>query len=236
VIDGVAIILQARMGSRRLPGKTLASIAGRTVLEHCVERLRAASDMQVILATTTRPEDDCLEQEGARLGVAVMRGPDEDVLGRFVMVASALSLTVVVRATADNPAVDMDSPRRVLDALCQAGADHVVEDGLPYGTTVEAMSAEALIRQHALAVAAADREHVTPFMRRDPRFTSVRVMAPEAVRRPDLRFTVDTALDLEFVRRVFENCEAEAGRPVPLAALIAAAERLTGAPAPSDRV
>jgi spore coat polysaccharide biosynthesis protein SpsF len=229
VIEGAAIVLQARMGSRRLPGKTLARIAGRSVLEHCIERLQAASDMRVILATTTREEDDCLEQEGYRLGVPVVRGPDEDVLGRFLMVAAKLSLTDVVRATADNPAVDLDSPRRVLEVRRTTGADHVVEDGLPYGTTVEAISVEALFRQATLALEAADREHVTPFMRRDPRFTAVRVVAPAAVRRPDLRLTVDTAEDLEFVRKVFESAEAESRRPVPLAALIVAAERLTSA-------
>jgi spore coat polysaccharide biosynthesis protein SpsF len=229
VIDGAAIVLQARMGSRRLPGKTLAHIAGRSVLEHCIERLQAASDMLVILATTSRAEDDCLEQEGRRLGVMVVRGPDEDVLGRFVMVASKLSLTDVVRATADNPAVDIDAPRRVLELRRSTGADHVVEDGLPYGTTVEAIAADALFRQAALTLDAGDREHVTPFMRRDSRFTAVRALAPAAVRRPDLRLTVDTVEDLEFVRKVFEGAEAESPRPVPLASLIAAAERLTNA-------
>ena len=219
--DRAAIVLQARMGSRRLPGKALAQIAGRTVLAHCVERLQAASGMRVILATTTHGEDDCLEEEGRRLGVAVARGPDEDVLGRFLMVASQLDLTDIIRATADNPAVDVDSPRRVLDVRRQSGADHVVEDGLPYGTTVEAIAVDALARQAALTLDAADREHVTPFMRRDPRFTAVRAPAPAAVRRPDLRLTVDTSEDLAFVRRVFEHAERTCPAPVPLAGLIA---------------
>jgi spore coat polysaccharide biosynthesis protein SpsF len=230
VIEGVAIVLQARMGSSRLPGKVLAHIAGRTVLEHCIERLRATSGMPVILATTTRQEDDRLEQEGARLGVQVVRGPDEDVLARFVMVASRLSVTHLIRATADDPAVDMDSPRRVWEALHRTGADHVLEDGLPYGTTVEAMSVEALLRQASLIEDDGDREHVTLLMRRDPRFNSMRVPAPEVVRRPDLRFTVDTPEDLEFMRAVFAAAEANGPRPVPLAALIAAAERLADDP------
>ena len=225
MIDGAAIVLQARMGSRRLPGKTLEPISGRTVLQHCIERLRATSDMPVILATTTHGEDDCLEQEGDRLGVAVLRGPDHDVLGRFVLVASKFSLTDVIRATADNPAVDIGSPRRVLEVRRRTGADHVVEHGLPYGTADEAISAEALLRQSVLTSDAEDREHVTPFMQRDPRFTCVRAAAPAAVCRPELRLTVDTAEDLRFVREVFRYAEAQAPRPVPLTALIAAAER-----------
>jgi spore coat polysaccharide biosynthesis protein SpsF len=227
VIENAAIVLQARMGSRRLPGKTLALIAGRTMLEHCIERLQARSGLRVVLATTTRAEDDCVAQEGARLGVEVVRGPDDDVLGRFVMVASRLSLTDLVRATADNPAVDIDAPRVVLDARRQTGADHVVEEGLPYGSTVEAISADALVRAAALATHPEDREHVTPFIRRDPRFVALQIPAPLAVRRPDLRFTIDTAQDLAFVRALFEMVESTSARPVSLAALIKAAGQLT---------
>ena len=226
MIAGAAIVLQARMGSRRLPGKALAPVAGRAVLQHCIERLRAASDMPVILATTTRKEDDSLEQEGHRLGVAVLRGPDADVLGRFVLVASTFSLTEIIRATADNPAVDIDSPRRVLEVRHTTGADHVVENGLPYGTAVEAISVEALIRQAAQTSNSGDREHVTPFMLRDPKFSCVRVMAPPAVCRPDVRLTVDTAEDLRFVQEVFRRAEARAEPPVPLTALISAADQV----------
>jgi spore coat polysaccharide biosynthesis protein SpsF len=227
VIENAAIVLQARMGSRRLPGKTLALVAGRTVLEHCVHRLHARSGMPVVVATTTRREDDCIAQEGRRLGVEVIRGPDEDVLGRFVLVASKLSLTHLVRATADNPAVDMDAPRRVLDVRRATSADHVTEHGLPYGTAVEAISAAALIRSAELTTDPADREHVTPFLQRDPRFVALRPLAPEAVRRPDVRLTIDTPRDLEFVRKVFEMAGKESLRPMPLTALIAIATRLT---------
>jgi len=225
---GAAIVLQARMGSRRLPGKVLALVAGRTVLEHCIERLRARSNIRVVLATTTREEDDRVAQEAERLGVEVIRGPDDDVLGRFVLVASTLSLAEVVRATADNPAVDIDAPRRVLDMRRRTRADYVVEEGLPYGSTVEAISADALFRAAALATDPQDREHVTSFIRRDPRFSALRARAPVAVRRPDLRLTIDTPEDLAFMRALFEVAETTAAPPVPLAALIEAAAPLMG--------
>jgi spore coat polysaccharide biosynthesis protein SpsF (cytidylyltransferase family) len=227
VSETAAIVLQARMGSRRLPGKALALVAGRTVLQHCVERLQARSGIPVVLATTTLAEDDCVVQEGKRLGVEVVRGPDEDVLGRFVMVASALSLEEIVRATADNPAVDIDAPRRVLGLRRRTGADHVTERGLPHGTAVEAVAAEALFRAANLTNAQSDREHVTLFLQRDPRFVALRSQAPVEVHRPDLRLTVDTAKDLAFVRRVIEHAEIDTPPPVPLAVLIAAADRLS---------
>ena len=226
-----AIVLQARMASRRLPGKTLAVISGRTVLAHCVERLRATSRLPVVVATTTGEEDDCVADESGRLGVEVVRGPAEDVLGRFVLVARALALDDIVRATADNPAVDMDSPRRVLELRRRAGADHVVEEGLPYGSTVEAVAADALYRASTLTTDPDDREHVTPFIRRDPRFVALRAIAPAAVCDPRLRLTIDTADDLAFVRTLFEVAEATCAAPVPLAALIDAARLARSAPA-----
>src|SRR5262245_47940615 len=191
------------MGSTRLPGKVMAPIGGRTVLAHCVERLRATSRMRVIVATTTRDEDDCVVREARRVGADVLRGPAEDVLGRFVLAARLFSLTEIIRATADNPAVDVEAPRRVLALMRHTRGAHVVEHGLPYGTVVEAVSADALLRAAELSRHPFDREHVTPFVRRDARFRALQAAGPFTLHCPDLRLTVDTADDLEWVRRVF---------------------------------
>jgi spore coat polysaccharide biosynthesis protein SpsF len=230
-MGGAAIVLQARMASSRLPGKTLALVAGRTILAHCIERLRA-SGMPVIVATTMAAEDDGVERESLRLGAEVVRGPDEDVLARFIMAVTRFSLAEVVRATADNPAVDIDGPQRVLELRRRTGADHVVENGLPYGTAVEAVSAEALIRCAALATDPRDREHVTRLLYRDPRFVAIPAAAPPQLRRPELRLTVDTPADLAWVQRVFEHAGRLRGTsggpgPIPLPALVAAADQLT---------
>jgi spore coat polysaccharide biosynthesis protein SpsF len=226
-----AIVLQARMGSTRLPGKSLAIVSGRTILAHCIERLSASSGLPVVVATTTLEEDDRVELEARQLGVEVVRGSECDVLARFLMVASRLSLTDLVRATADNPAVDIDAPRRVLELRRRTGADHVVEYGLPYGTAVEAIAVDALRRSAELTQDAEDREHVTAFIRRDPRFKTLSAIAPPAVRRPTLRLTVDTPDDLAWVRQVFDRTERVGGAspPASLAALIAAADQITHA-------
>src|SRR3954467_9339551 len=110
--ENAAVVLQARMGSPTLPGKVLESIAGQSMFAHCVHRLRATSGLPVILATTTLREDDVLVTAAEQLGVPVSRGPDEDVLARYVLAAATFALVEVIRATADNPAVDMDAPRR----------------------------------------------------------------------------------------------------------------------------
>ena len=223
-LGSVAIVLQARMGSARLPGKVLADLEGRSILEHCVERLRARSGLPVILATTTRPEDDCLVGEAARLGVAVLRGPECDVLARFALAVSTFGLTHVIRATADNPAVDLEAPVRTLTHLIETGADHVVDEGLPSGSTVEAMSAAALLQTADLATDAYDREHVTPFMRRDNRFVARTMRAAERLHRPDLHLSVDTEEDLAFMRRLFAATQRKGTTHVALADLIRAAE------------
>jgi spore coat polysaccharide biosynthesis protein SpsF len=226
VTENAAIVLQARMGSKRLPGKVLELAAGQSIFAHCVHRLRARSDLPVILATTTLREDDVLAAAAERLGVPVVRGPEDDVLARYVLAAATFALAEVVRATADNPAVDIDAPRRTLDLLRRTRADYVVERGLPVGCAVEAVSAGALFLANASTVDAYDREHVTPFIRRERQFVSLDSMAPGLLRRPGLRLTVDTPEDLAFMRRVLAQVAMSDGTPASLLAIMVAAERL----------
>src|SRR5688572_23085145 len=157
------IILQARYASSRLRGKAIAKVGGRTILEHCLRRLTRTSAARVVLATTTEAEDDVLEAVARRMNIPVYRGDRDDVLRRFAEAAHAFDLDPVLRATADNPAVDIDSSGRVIAALRETRADYIREEGLPLGASVEGMTAEALYRAARLAIDPYDREHVTPF-------------------------------------------------------------------------
>jgi spore coat polysaccharide biosynthesis protein SpsF len=224
-----AIILQARMGSTRLPGKALALVAGKSLLEHCICRLRAKSGLPVILATTTLAEDDVLVAMAERLGVPFVRGAENDVLSRYVLAAATFDVLEVIRATADNPAVDMDAPRRTLDLLQRTKSDYVVERGLPIGAAVEAVSASALFLASASTNDPYDREHVTPFIRRERQFLSLDCLAPGSLRRPKLRLSVDTADDLTFLRQVMAQVAMSDGAPAPLESIIAAADRIGAA-------
>lgn len=217
-----AVVLQARMGSTRLPGKTLMHIGRWSLLEHCVRRL-TTSGHPVIVATTTREEDNTVAEVARALGVDVFRGEADDVLARYLAVARAFGLTRLVRATGDNPLVDAAGVNRTLAFQERVGADHVAECGLPIGAAVEALSVDALERSAALAVDPYDREHVTSFIKRDTRFTALRAVAPGALRRPGLRLTIDTAEDLAFIRQVYDDLDA--GDEIPdLASVIAAAD------------
>ena len=218
------VIVQARMASTRLPGKVMARLGPHTLLAHCVRRLQAAQAGPVVVATTTNADDDEVEAEAGRLGCLAVRGPVDDVLTRFVMASDACPSRWLVRATADNPALDIDSPGRLLRALGESGAEYGVESGHPVGAAVEVIATSTLRRVAAVATDPYDREHVTPYVyRHEDAFRVIRPEVPAAVRRSDLRLTIDTPADLAFMRRVLERADAGDGT-APLSAVIAAAD------------
>ena len=221
--QATGIVLQVRYASTRLPGKALETIGPYSIVEHCLRRLVAAGVARVVLATTTDPEDDPIVAVARGIGVGVFRGSRNDVLGRYVAAAAAFGFEFVVRATGDNPAVDVQAPGRVLSAIRSTGADYVCERGLPRGAGVEAVTVAALRRAAACATGADDREHVTSWIKRnEDQFRLVESPAPAPLERPALRFTVDTRDDLGYMRSLF----ARTGRDEPsLRALIEAAGR-----------
>jgi spore coat polysaccharide biosynthesis protein SpsF (cytidylyltransferase family) len=210
------------MGSRRLPGKVLERIGARTMLDHAVTRLQGTG-LPVVVATTHLREDDAVADEAGRLGARIFRGDAEDVLARFVAAAESVDAAIVVRATGDNPFVDGDGPGRLVRLYGTLGAEYVIESGLPVGAAVEVVTLDALRAAAAATREPYDREHVTTFVRRDPRFRQFRAMPPGHLRRPGLRLTVDTQADLDFARAVFRRLVV--GQSLPhLAEIITAAD------------
>jgi len=225
--QNTVVVLQARMGSHRLPGKALHILAGRPLVTHCLERLIAAGTGTVVLATTTASADDALVQIADTLGVPAVRGSESDVLRRFASVVNQFPAEVVVRATGDNPAVDVDAPARLLTALDTSSSDYVVERGLPYGAGVEVFRRGVLMQADAEAEDPEDREHVTTWIKRSTHRHRVTVLpAPTPLRRPELRLTVDTTEDLTYMRRLLTAAGAQTG-VVPLVDIIRTADNLS---------
>src|SRR5215831_801876 len=111
-------IIQARMGSSRLPGKVIMKIGGRPLLVYLVERISRARTLDaIVVATTTNPHDNLIIEECERRGIPNFRGSESDILGRYVSAARACEADVIVRVTADNPFTDPDSIDRVVDTL-----------------------------------------------------------------------------------------------------------------------
>ena len=195
------------MGSTRLPGKALADLGGRPILEHLVRRVRRAKTIdELIVATTDRPADDAIASLCGRLGIRCYRGDEDDVLRRFLGAIEGTHADVVVRITADCPLVDPAVIDLVVLGLARANADYAsngLERSWPRGFDAEAFRADALRVADKLARAPHEREHVTPAIYEHPeRFRLVNVLAPPGARAPELRVCVDTAEDLEAVRRI----------------------------------
>jgi spore coat polysaccharide biosynthesis protein SpsF len=212
----VVAIVQARMGSSRLPGKVLERAAGRSLLDHLAERLGAAKRLSaIVLATTQRPRDDVLEGEALRLGFLCFRGSEDDVLERFILAARASAADVVVRITADCPLLDPAEVDRVVDAFLSAeppldyAANFSPDDRrIPLGLSVEIFSRAALERAHAEGRAGYHREHVTPYLYEEKGRFRTRALHPTQDL-SHLRLTVDTPEDLSVVRAVLEALEGQ---------------------------
>ena len=168
----IAVIIQARTGSTRLPGKVMKELCGKTILAHDIERVSQAKMVdEIIIATTTHDSDDVIVQEAERLGVKVFRGSEDDVLSRYYFAAKEAGADVVVRITSDCPLIDpviLDDVIRVFldgsyDIVTNAGND-LSKRTFPRGLDAEVFSFEMLETAHLKAVETYQREHVTPYI------------------------------------------------------------------------
>ena len=211
-MNRVGVVTQARTGSTRLPGKVLIEVAGRTMLDHHLDRLVAAG-LDVYVATTDNASDDRVADLAQRRGIAVFRGSEEDVLSRFAGCARAHDLDVVVRVTSDCPLIDgdivADGVTRFLQLREQHGDDvylsNTLERTFPRGFDFEVVAAAALQRADREATARRDREHVTPWLYAGPHRLPHVVQVRRAVDRSSYRVTLDTVEDLELIRRLIEE-------------------------------
>jgi len=216
-------IIQARMGSTRLPGKVMMKLGGRSLLAYLVNRLNAADSVdQIVVATTTRSEDEIVVQEAESLGVAHYRGSESDVLGRYLEAAKEFGADIIVRVTADNPFTDPASIDRVV-ARIKSGYEYAIETDLPVGTTGEAMTFQALEFLDAASTTVRWREHVTLYAKEHPQMLRTSfVTAPSDCARPDLSYTVDYLEEYEELR---ELCAQLPDPKFPLKELIALADK-----------
>jgi spore coat polysaccharide biosynthesis protein SpsF len=186
------------MGSTRLPGKVLKSIAGKVLLDHVLGRLSLlAWPVQTVVATTDQSQDDAIAQHCLSNGVAVFRGSEIDVLERYYQCARENRFEHVVRLTADNPFTDMEELQRLIEQHLTQGNDYTHSFGsMPLGVGAEVFSFSVLERSVQEGRAANHREHVNEYIQENPNFFRIGVLEiPVGKRCPDLRLTVDTEVD-----------------------------------------
>lgn len=223
------VVIQARMGSTRLPGKVLAAVAGAPVLARMLERVIAATTAaDVVVATTWSTRDEPIRELCAAVGVRVMSGHPTDLLDRHFTVGIATGADAIVKIPSDCPLIDPAVIDRVI-------AHHLVDPGrwdfvsnlhppsYPDGNDVEVMTMAALEAAWREAGRPLEREHTTPFLWDQPERFRVGNVAWETGR--DLsashRFTLDYAEDLAFIRAVYDVLWTPNGAPFALADILA---------------
>lgn len=199
-------IVQARLASTRLPGKTLVDIMGRPMLWHVVSRLRRASHLNdIVIATTTREEDKAIIRLAGESKIKCYAGSEDDVLDRYYQAASTFKADVIVRITADCPLIDPRVVDRVVQRFFAGSFDYVsntLELTYPDGLDTEVFSFGALEKAWGDARRKSEREHVTPYLWKHPdkfRLANVR----NDIDLSHLRWSVDQIEDLQFIREVY---------------------------------
>ncbi len=219
VICGVS----ARMRSQRCPGKALAPLAGKPLLEHLFSRLLSVPELDaVVLATSTAKENEVLVELAEHLGLGVFAGDEDDVLGRYVELARRWDANHVVRVTGDNPLTDLSLVRRLTARHLESDADYtyVPGDALLMGILPEVISRRALETSHRDGEDRHRSELVTLYIKENPsRFRVVRVDMPPELYRPSYRLTVDEPEDLELMKKIFDRLY-EPGRVLTTASAI----------------
>jgi spore coat polysaccharide biosynthesis protein SpsF (cytidylyltransferase family) len=202
----VATIVQARMGSSRLPGKVLETVAGEPVLHWVLERAsRARHHGRLLVATSDLGGDDPVAEWCRAAGVECVRGSERDVLDRYHAASRLLGADVVVRVTADCPLLDPWFLDETIEAHLRLAADYVTIAGLPQGLAQETISREALEVSWRDATDPDDREHVITYAASHPELFEVVVLeAPSELCLPAWRITLDEDEDLRLLRRLGE--------------------------------
>lgn len=201
-------IIQAHMGSTRLPGKVLINIGDRTMLARVVRRASRAKTLDsVVVACSTEPGDEAIVRECERLGIGYFRGSDSDVLDRYYQTSRAFPSDAYVRITSDCPVIDPEVIDKVVTTLTEGRFDYAsntVQRTYPRGLDTEVFTGEGLARIWAEAKEPYQRVHVTPYFYQNPELFKLGYVT-QNVDQNEMRWTVDTPDDLRFISALYER-------------------------------
>lgn len=206
------VIIQARVGSSRLPGKVLLKLADKKVLEHVILRVKKAmAVMEVVVATTEKKGDDAVADTAKSCGAKVYRGSDQDVLDRYFQAAKIFGFKNIIRITADCPVIDPELIDKVAEKYFQTQADYcsnTLVPTFPDGEDIEIFSFAALSRAWQDAQLPSEREHVTPYLKRNKSIFKVVSFEVEPGY-SGKRWTLDEDDDYRFLKNIFEKLYPE---------------------------
>lgn len=206
----VVAIIQARMGSTRLPGKVMKKIKGKTVLNHVINRVSQSKLIdEIIIATTVHDIDNLIEQEALKWGVKVYRGSENDVLSRYYYAAKENNADIVVRITSDCPVIDPFIIDELIEFYTNGTYDIVTNGGsessqrtYPRGLDTEVFSINSLETAFGNANKDYQREHVTPYIYEE---NEKIYNFKSAVNYSKYRWTLDTKEDFELIEEIYDR-------------------------------
>lgn len=212
----VVASIEARMGSSRLPGKVLEDVGGTAALGRLVARLNACQRLDdVVLATSTAPQDDVLEEWGRANGLEVHRGSEDDVLQRVVDAQRSMNSDIVVEVTGDCPLLDPGVIDLGIETFFANECDVVTNARVPswpQGADVQVFRTDALAHVAQTIDDPAVREHVSLYFYENPAlYRVIHLLAPPQWQAPNLRLQLDYAEDLAFIRAIYDRLEPRLG-------------------------
>lgn len=210
--NGLGIILQARMGSTRLPGKIFKQIGSKTLLDHIFFRLKSLRHrVAIVLATSHLSKDDEVERYCRENGICCFRGSEENVLERYYFCAKEYGFKNIVRLTADNPFVDVEELDNLIDLHYHNNADYSSSyQSLPVGVGAEIFTFAALEQSYSNGKALHHLEHVDEYILENARKFHIDTLKVDGVKnRPKIRLTIDTEADYRAACYIVENALQE---------------------------
>lgn len=211
----IGVIIQARMGSSRFPGKVLEKIGDVPILKILVNRLKKSKFVdEVVVATTIKKRDDIILNFCEEQDITYFRGNENDVLKRYIDAAKNYNFDIVIRATADNPLTSTVYMDKLIDSHIQKKSDYTFSEKIPLGTGVEIVNRKILERLGSIATDKDSKEHVTYYIKKHPNdfiINNVDFNLPSS----GIRLTIDTKEDLDLMNRLYkelgdlENLEIE---------------------------
>ena len=208
----VVCLVQARVGSTRLPGKILKEICGKTILYHEIDRLKKCKEIdEIVVATTDKEDDDKIVNEAKKLSVKYFRGSENDVLSRFYYAAKENNADIVVRVTSDCPCIDYEILDKMLiyfkDKYKEKQVDYLsntIKRTYPRGYDIEIFTFSALEKSYINAKKEYEREHVTPYIY-DKTNNFLKLPFENKDDYSEYRVTLDTIEDFIVIKNIFEN-------------------------------
>jgi spore coat polysaccharide biosynthesis protein SpsF len=204
------VILEARMGSSRLPGKTLMDMCGEPLIRRVVDRIKCSKIIdKIVLATTTSSKDDILVDYMNKIGIDVFRGSEDNVLERVVLASEKYHIKNIIELHGDNPFLDPEIIDLTINKYELTNCDYIsntLNNSFPMGLRVQVFPTKLLRDIYNTVDDSAVNEHVSPYFYENPDIFKIEnVNAPSQINRPDIRLTVDTEEDFQFVSNIYKE-------------------------------